>query len=57
MLSENYVLSILQQLLEGFKILQKYQILHRDIKPDNIMFKNNKVKLIDFGISKMLNRK
>ena len=44
MLSENYVLSILQQLLEGFKILQKYQILHRDIKPDNIMFKNNKVK-------------
>ena len=57
MISENYVLSILQQLLEGFKILQKYQILHRDIKPDNIMFKDNKVKLIDFGISKMLNKK
>lgn len=28
-------------------------ILHRDIKPDNIMYLNGKVKIIDFGSSKI----
>jgi calcium-dependent protein kinase len=27
-------------------------IIHKDIKPDNILFKENKVKIADFGISK-----
>lgn len=40
---------ILTQLLEIAKILQEEEIIHRDIKPDNIIVKNNNdIFLVDF---------
>lgn len=39
--------------------MHSLNFLHRDIKPDNIMFTSNKnsnnIKLIDFGLGKFVN--
>lgn len=47
---------LVKQLLTGFKYLQSYHILHRDIKPDNIMVEINQnkplIKIIDFGLAR-----
>lgn len=54
MLKEEEALVIFRQLLEAFKELNKNNIMHRDLKPDNIFFSEGKVKLGDFGFCKML---
>jgi serine/threonine protein kinase len=54
MLKEDEALIIFRQLLEAFKELNKNNIMHRDLKPDNIFFSDGKVKLGDFGFCKML---
>ena len=53
-LKENEALIIFRQLLEAFKELNKNNIMHRDLKPDNIFMRDGKVKLGDFGFCKML---
>jgi serine/threonine protein kinase len=40
------------QIIERIKMLHNKELLHRDIKPNNFVFKNNKLYLIDFGLSK-----
>ncbi len=56
-------LSITQQLLLALRTAHTLGIVHRDIKPDNIMLvdteetQNLHVKLFDFGISKVLGDK
>lgn len=35
-------------------MLNKYNIMHRDLKPDNIFFHNGIIKLGDFGFCKNL---
>jgi serine/threonine protein kinase len=49
-------LLIFRQLLEAFQVLNKYNIMHRDLKPDNIFFSNGVVKLGDFGFCKSLEK-
>lgn len=45
--------SIFLQLLSAFCCLEKNNIIHRDIRPANIMIdKNEQVKIIDFGLGK-----
>lgn len=45
----------LKQLFESVKYIHGMNVMHRDIKPDNIMFKHkyqlNSLKLVDFGLS------
>ncbi len=41
------------QLIKAFACLEKNNIIHRDIRPSNIMVSNDgKVKIIDFGLGK-----
>ena len=40
--------------MEAFKILTKSNIMHRDIKPDNILVHNGNIKIADFGFCKPL---
>jgi|SaaInlV_125m_DNA_1040241.scaffolds.fasta_scaffold03053_5 serine/threonine protein kinase len=43
------------QFLTGIKMMQDYGICHRDIKSDNVLMSNEKINLIDFGLSGELN--
>ena len=50
---ESYVRNYCEQLLDALEYLHNQNIIHRDIKPHNIMVCDNTVKLIDFGGAKM----
>ena len=53
--TEKELMTILSSLINTFAELQKQNISHRDIKPQNILiFKDNKYKLADFGEAKEL---
>ena len=52
---EKELIDIMSSLIKTFAYLQKKNISHRDIKPQNILvFKDNKYKLADFGEAKEL---
>lgn len=53
-LTELEAIEYLIQMLNGFKTLVKYKILHRDFKLANLMKHNNSIKIADFGFSKIL---
>ena len=44
---------ITRQLIKTFALLQKNNITHRDIKPQNILIANNIYKICDFGEAKV----
>jgi len=53
-LSLREVVNIALQIAEGLNAAQKKGIVHRDIKPDNIMVTDeNIVKITDFGLAKL----
>jgi PREDICTED: death-associated protein kinase 1-like len=57
-LSESETIELLKQILLGLKHMHKKNIVHLDLKPENIMLleKNTKsLKLIDFGLSRVVN--
>ncbi|MGO4936598.1 Stk1 family PASTA domain-containing Ser/Thr kinase [Fundicoccus sp. Sow4_H7] len=44
--------SIMSQILSAIEVAHKHRIIHRDIKPQNILLtKDNEVKITDFGIA------
>ena len=54
-IAPRYTLQIMSYVLDALDYAASYQIIHRDVKPSNILIGSNKVvKLIDFGIGKML---
>ena len=52
--SEMELMEIFKNLIKIFSSLQKNHITHRDIKPQNIMIVNNKMKIGDFGNARVL---
>lgn len=47
---------IFREVISAFEYLENNNILHRDIRPSNILIDNNNcVKIIDFGFGKQLN--
>lgn len=42
---------LFSQLISAIDYLSKFGVSHRDIKLDNILVQDNKIKLIDFGLS------
>jgi formylglycine-generating enzyme required for sulfatase activity len=55
-LSEAYVSKLLQDVLEVLSFVHQYGVIHRDIKPQNLMRRqeDGKIFLIDFGAVKEL---
>ncbi|KAL4433381.1 hypothetical protein ABPG74_017485 [Tetrahymena malaccensis] len=46
-------LELTQQLLEGLKVLNNFDVIHSDIKPDNILYCSDQLMFVfsDFGLS------
>lgn len=56
MFTDKEILNILKQLIEGVGYLHENGIMHRDIKPDNILLKDKKtIVLTDFGLATEIN--
>ena len=60
-LSENEAIKLFIEILNGIEALHSVRgtnddtgIIHRDLKPENIIVNNGKVKIIDYGISKII---
>ena len=55
-MKEDIVKEIIYKLLSVINYIHSLGIIHRDIKPDNILFFDefNNIRLIDFGLSKIL---
>jgi serine/threonine protein kinase len=43
-----------RDIIDAFKTLTKNNIMHRDLKPDNILLHNGVIKIADFGFCKTL---
>ena len=53
--TENEIVNILEQVVKGLLYLQKKNIAHRDIKPQNVLvFPNNIYKIADLGEAKTI---
>lgn len=49
-------LKMFVQFVKGLVIMQGHDIVHCDIKPANVLISNNKLNLIDFGLSDISNK-
>jgi len=43
----------MEELLEAFTEMNEKNLMHRDIKPANILIHNGKIKIADFGFSRV----
>ena len=55
-IQEEDAVKIICQIIKAFKVLVKDSILHRDLKPGNILFHQGNVKIADFGFCKDLEK-
>jgi len=48
-------IQIMLDLVNGYEVLKRKEILHLDLKPQNILIKNKIFKIGDFGLAMKLN--
>lgn len=53
-LSINFIKDVWEQILSIVKRVHEERIIHCDLKPANFLFVKGRIKLIDFGISKVI---
>ncbi|KAF7683852.1 putative serine/threonine-protein kinase MPS1 like protein [Astathelohania contejeani] len=53
-LSLNFIRDLWEQMLEIVRVVHMQRIIHCDLKPANFLFVKGRIKLIDFGISKVI---
>ena len=51
-LSEGEIRDIIHQTLLGLAFMHKYGFFHRDMKPENLLLTENKIKIADFGLAR-----
>lgn len=51
-LGEDEAVYFLMQMMNGFRILHKNKIMHRDVKLANLFLQNDKIVIGDFGFAK-----
>jgi len=56
-LTEVSLADILRQVLASLCCIHAVDVVHRDVKPDNFLMKNGVVKLCDFGMSDVLDKR
>ncbi|CAD8146138.1 unnamed protein product [Paramecium pentaurelia] len=54
--SEQQAKIIMFQVLQGLAYLHNQGIIHRDIKPNNILYRNLEIKICDLGMAQNLNK-
>ena len=52
-LPEKEAIYFLKQIMNGFKELRNHQIMHRDLKLENLLVNDETVKIADFGMAKI----
>lgn len=53
-MKETMAIGYLKQLMLGFTEINRFQIMHRDMKPNNLFLKENNCLIIgDFGLAKV----
>ncbi|KRX01817.1 Protein kinase-like domain [Pseudocohnilembus persalinus] len=53
-ITQSMIIKFMGQIVDGFKELYKNNILHRDVKPANILLQDGVCKLADFGMAKII---
>lgn len=53
-IKEELALKIGKDILQGMKEMKKNNIVHRDIKPDNILMNEGNAKIADLGFAFVL---
>ena len=51
-LGEDEAVYFLMQMMNGFRVLHKNKIMHRDVKLANLFLSNDKIVIGDFGFAK-----
>ena len=53
--SASQAMMIVKQILEGLKMIQSFNVVHRDIKPDNLLIdRHGIVRICDFALSSIV---
>lgn len=52
-LNDREILEFMIDVTSGLRYMHSMNIIHRDLKPENLLLKVGKIKITDFGVSKV----